>query len=180
MTSGLLNCLIGLFERVIQRLFTDTVKVFNDPTSRYSYVRIRPSSDWFDLCCVARTISYLRLFLTPMAVNNRIRRICDCKAAATRGNGKSFQQPADKLAGLGLVNLLPLWGEEAVAVLLGTADIAQLFCGRRVVDVAVGVAGHEGEVMRRCLLDVEADADGQLAGEGRQHKVANTQLFMSI
>ena len=49
---------------------------------------------------------------------------------------------------LGLEHLLPLRGEEAVAVFLRVADVFQLFGRRRVVDVAVRVAGDERELVR--------------------------------
>src|SRR5687768_7701689 len=62
-----------------------------------------------------------------------------------------------------LIQLLPFWSQNAVAVFLSAADIAQLVGRRRIVDIAVGVASYKRARVKRTLLDVEPDADGQFS-----------------
>jgi len=65
--------------------------------------------------------------------------------------------------------------QHAVAIFLSPAGIAELFGRRRVVDIAVRVAGDEGTFVGRHLLDVEPNLHGQFPRESEQHEIPDSQ-----
>src|SRR3972149_7117922 len=73
-----------------------------------------------------------------------------------------------------VVELLPLGRHEAVAILLGKSRVLSLLFRRRVVDVAVGIAGDKSEFLRRPLLDVQSDLDAQFSRKRNQHEVPDS------
>src|SRR6266404_5177237 len=83
-------------------------------------------------------------------------RVATCAASATSQLLQHFHHSV-------LEQPLPGRRQQAVAVFLGAADVLELLGRRGVVDVAVRVAGHKGVLVRRCLLDVQADLDREFA-----------------
>ena len=72
-------------------------------------------------------------------------------------------------------DFLPLGGDHAIAVLLGVARIGPLPDGRRVVDVAVRVTGHEGVRVACGSLDVQTNLNGQFSRERHKFEVSDAQ-----
>ena len=58
---------------------------------------------------------------------------------------------------------LPIGCQDAVAVLLSSANILELLCGGGVVDVPVGVARDERGLMWALRFQIEADLYGEFS-----------------
>ena len=77
----------------------------------------------------------------------------------------------DNVAGLVLIKLLPLGGEQAFGDFVATLVIVG--GGRAIVDIAIREGGDEGVFVGRGVLDVQADLDEHLGRGGDENTVAD-------